>query len=104
MKTRIVVIVLGWIFILGFQIRPENDRLQKALDKKIEKLKKEKWADCRRVVLQEAESYVDSLIAYEVSQRHLIESGFPDRPIRPPYDALDSLDKLDIELQPIIKK
>lgn len=98
----IIIAILGGLFSSNAQ-EPEVDRIGIAIQEKIQKLKKEKWLDCQRVAIEKAEAYVDSIIAYEVTQRQIQSKGVPPRPTRPAWNAVDSLAPLDMELVPILE-
>lgn len=92
---------------MAFSIEPsekseQEDRIETALQKKIAILRMEKRADCKRVAVEKAEMYIDSIIAYEVTQRQLQLKGVPPRPNRPEWDSLNQK-PLDIDLIPLLK-
>lgn len=106
MKIQAIHIILCSCLLLfvGFQEDPMDERIQEGIQIKIDRLKTEKRADCRLVAIEKAEAYIDSLVAFEVSKNRLQDFGIPERPIRPAADPRDSVAKLNLELEPIIKK
>lgn len=100
--TIICILFFSAMVLIGFQEDELDVRIQDGIRVKIEILKKEKRADCRLLAIQNAEQYIDSLVAVEVTDRRLQNSGIPVRPIRPESDARDSIEAEDMKLVPIL--
>ena len=80
--------LLPVILLTGLLIAQESTKklspvAQKALERRIEEMVKERLEDCRLKAIADAEIIVDSLIIQEALERRRLEENFPVKPIKP---------------------
>ncbi len=87
-------IIIGICFLsVSFLLKeegPDNSEqvsslVQKELEKKLSKYKKNKRDACLKKVLRDAEIHVDSIIIKEINIRVVDTLVFPEKPVRPNY-------------------
>ena len=101
MKHNFSFVILLVIATMVGCVEPLDEAAIKA--ERIEKKRKEyhikRLNQCKQEAIEEAEFYVDSLIASWIGHEVMDTISFPNRPIRPnrPADIIGTVPKFDIE-------
>ncbi len=103
MTRNLVYIILGFIALCFIVACVEPIDEQSIIDARITKKTKEyaerRVKECRREAQDQAETYVDSLIANYVGTEVIDTFTFPDRPVRPerPDPIIGTVKKFEVE-------
>lgn len=95
---RIVAIIFTAIVAIGCQPSfDEQAYVQQQLEQRILALSQEKNKDCQLRAVEDAESYVDSLIDTWIGNEVMDTLAFPKRPVRPnaPKPILGTLEAFE---------
>jgi hypothetical protein len=68
-----------------------------------DRFREEKLSECLLTIRNDAEAYVDSLIAGNDLLSQIIDESIPNRPIKPEYIDLDTVALQDHRVNPVLK-
>jgi len=100
---KFILVIIGFLIAVSF-VTVQKDKgqlVQEALIKRIDDYKSDQLAKCYKKAMEEAEVTVDSIIAIELGAGPIDTSDFPRKPIKPSFEAYDSLKQRDIDIKPL---
>lgn len=86
------------------ETKDRDQFVQERLKKRIEDYKNEQIKKCYEKAIKEAEITVDSLISAELGAGPIDTLDFPRKPIKPTFEAYDSLVQNSTPIKPLFEK
>lgn len=103
---KFILILLGSFMITSFvQVTKDREQLmQERLEKRMLDWKTERLERCYKKAMEEAETTVDSIISIELGAGPIDTLDFPRKPLKPAFEAYDSLKQDTIPIKPLFEK